>query len=278
MVTYDRIGQYIKSIKSVKPLLNSDKFLLNIGVDTKLSKTKYYLKKLITKWVLGNSNYTFNWAGDCIGRSRDTLVSRAASRDYIYFMNLDDDDLIIPEAVRKLVPINGYRPDIINFDFYPYSSYIYCKESKRGEWYPKEWFGSKMYEDNEISIGQNSIFKVSLYESLEPEYKYQLPNIDDFLPNTIMYLKAGLILSWRGLQAVSRARNTHSLSIDMKDDVRLNECTYSLNEIFKELDSHKELNKGKFFSVLLSNLANYHARFRGESFKNKILNYKYGRK
>lgn len=278
MVTYDRFSQYVKSIKSVKPLLKGEEYILNIGVDTKLSKPKYYLKKLITKLILGNSNYTFKWAGNCIGASRDILVNRASLRKYIYFMNLDDDDLIIPEAVKKITPHTDFQPDIVNFDFYPDTIHQYNMLLEEGRWHPKEWFGCKMHENNEISVGQNSLFKVSLYDSLEPEYKYRLPNIDDFLPNTVMYLRSKIIHTYRGLQVEIRARNTHSLSIDMEDDVRLNECTYSLNEIFKELDLHKELNKSELFKVLSNNLANYHARFRGESFKNKILNYKYGYK
>lgn len=268
MATYDRIGPYINSILSVKPFIKKGSDIsLHIGVDTKLSKSTYLLKKCITKLILGDSQYTFSRGKDCVGKTRDLLIRKYESD---YFMNLDDDDLIssigfekITELVRSL-DSHTSKFTIFNFDFYPVAKFSKVSNFTKFNWIPQDWFS---VDKGMPAIGQNSIFSRELYLSISKKYNYFRECVDDMLPNHVMYLTADEIIKLSNTKVIERKRGDKSLML-RSDMTKYSDIVFSLkdfHEFLDKLDADKEF-KDMVWKVTLSNQLEYHGSKSGIDF------------
>lgn len=261
MATYDRMTPYLRCLRSIKPAIYRGSDIdLAIRVDTKLSKPKYYLKKFLTKLVLGSSQYTFDWGRECIGKSRNLMISQCDSE---FFMNFDDDDLLNANNLLKVCSESISEFDIINFDYYASESVteLSMSECTKGNWIPKYWFNNS---DLGVAVGQSSIFKRSIYPS-NKKYQYHRSYVDDMLPNHVMYLEAdkiGII----NLQIVKRCRGENSL-MNTSNFEKFTEIVESLDEFYEYLTNKCAWDIAySIWKKALSNQLEYHRRKSGETY------------
>ena len=273
MGTYDRFIPYIKSLNSIKPALKSDNIHLSIGVDTKLSNFKYLAKLIVTKFVLFGCNYSIERARDCIGKTRSYLITDSRINGYDYFMNFDDDDLINSDNLIKLVndpEIYAFNPDIINFSYASNESYFIPSELisyRKRTWLPKEWFNE--LDTRTVMVGQSSIFKHRLYNSIPCSKRYFRTQVDDMLPNHVMYLVADKIM-YTPSQIVIRNRGESSLmnTTNLTELTEMYESLVELSEFIAyspECDGH-DIYYQEFWNIVYKNHIEYHRRKSGDSF------------
>ena len=275
MATYDRFIPYIKSIRSIKPAIKrGSNIFLVIRVDSKLSNFKFVLKMIITRIILGLTQYSYDWGSDCIGKSRDSMIMNT---DCDYFLNFDDDDELNASNLKSLASILRSSIEIYNFDYYPRNKKVDTIIYEKGSWKPRLWFRKG---DTGICIGQSSIFKKSLYLYLTKNVRYNRKYIDDMLPNHIMYLEAKRIL-YVTFEVVKRCRGENSLMNSYSFE-KFSDLIESLDEFKSYLDQlvkKKSLTEHRaqlMWKVTLSNQLTYHHKKSGDEFfkiAHRIFNY-----
>jgi hypothetical protein len=193
-------------------------------------------------------------------------------------MNLDDDDLLDSVGLKKLLELAKENPaEIYNFNLYPteskYKDWNECIKYKAKEFIPGRWFDftrplpsvtSKNLKSGP-SIGQNTLFSRDQYLKLPIEYRYSKKWIDDFIPNTVMYLDALSISSFPNVRVIVRNRGKHSLGLDFSYG-KVIDLIDSLNivhdYIYTRFSDDKELAYSIWYTMYY-NLRLYHSNKSG---------------
>lgn len=275
MATYDRFLPYFRCLRSIKPAIKKGSNVsLVIRVDNKLSNFKFVLKMIITRIILGSTQYTYDWGCECLGKSREFMIMNT---DCDYFLHIDDDDELNANNLLSIVEIMNPSVDIYNFDYYPTNKKANIIRYKKGTWKPRLWFKKG---DTGICVGLSSLFKKSLYLNLPKGCRYKRGYIDDMVPNHIMYLEARRITHVT-FEVVKRCRGEASL-MNSSSFEKFSDLINSLDDFKSYLDQAVKKNSltgyraQLMWKVALSNQLTYHHKKSGHEFfklAHRIFNY-----
>lgn len=265
-VTYDRFLPYFKTIKSIKPSL-SDLVKLEILVDSKLPTWKFLTKKLITKLILGTSNYSYVRGLNCIGATRNYMVKNTKS-DYVLIV--DDDDLLDSSNLEDLLQsFELSKYNLVNFSYSKPTTLAFIEYDGFNKPTWNLWFSGK---PRGINVGTSTIFRSSFYNKLHSLYEFKLTKVDDMIPFHVMYHLTCSILSIP-INLVIRGRGKSSL-MNTTDEIKLEELVYSIKtfKTYLEYDAlRSKLENNVIFKIVLSNQIHYHTIKSGTDFTDEIL-------